>query len=392
MRKFLLLSLVCLLIAPSLVLADDSFPSFPMSFYGSAKLDNANLPVGSKVQAFAGNLLVGEVTLSEAGIYGYDNPTKSRLTVGEYSGSSLVFKYLLPGATAALTGNSLNGYSDIFDPGKTQMIDLSFTSVLASPVNQSTGGSSGGGGGGSSVSKATVIPVVPVKTIITPIKTATTSQPIANKEPAQVLGEKVINYSAFNSLVGVENSLAESISQHEAETIMGQQEFSQLDKINNDIYQKFIANCPIKINDAIKNSVAYFIQFGTPTTKRLGAGEQAQSINSYIAAFNKVPSSTAEWKDVIRIANGRWPVERNQAAETLATAKFKKVYLRVPNMKNPNDDAAVTIIAYGLRPVKRNLNNEKIAIKSFKAIFGYTPNSAIDWNVVRSIAYSGAKR
>jgi hypothetical protein len=71
---------------------------------------------------------------------------------------------------------------------------------------------------------------------------------------------------------------------------------------------------------------------------------------------------------------------------------FKKIYKRAPDMKKPNDNAAVTIIAYGLRSSHRNTNSEKVAIKSFKAIFGYAPVSATDWDAVRAIAYSGAKR
>ena len=61
-------------------------------------------------------------------------------------------------------------------------------------------------------------------------------------------------------------------------------------------------------------------------------------------------------------------------------------------MENSNDNAAVTIIAYGLRSDSRNLGSEKAGIKSFKHIYGYNPESAIDWDIVRAIAYSGATR
>jgi hypothetical protein len=61
-------------------------------------------------------------------------------------------------------------------------------------------------------------------------------------------------------------------------------------------------------------------------------------------------------------------------------------------MKNSNDNAAVTIMAYGLRPANRNTESEKTAIKSFKYIYGKNPVSAMEWDVVRAIAYSGAKR
>lgn len=141
-----------------------------------------------------------------------------------------------------------------------------------------------------------------------------------------------------------------------------------------------------------KNAITNFIVYGTNSTQILGAGERAGVINSYKSAFGKLPATQSEWEDAIKIANGRWPAERSEQAEKRAKAEFKKVYLRDPNMNNPNDNAAVTVIAYGLRPDSRNLNSEKIAIKTFKAIYGYNPSSAVDWDIVRAIAYSGAKR
>jgi len=146
------------------------------------------------------------------------------------------------------------------------------------------------------------------------------------------------------------------------------------------------------ITAEVKTAITNFVNYGTPTTKILGAGERAGVINSYKAAFGKVPSSESEWSDAIKIGNGRWPTERSATAETQATAEFKKVYKRSPNMSKPHDNAAVTVIAYGLRPVNRNLNSEKAAIKSFKAIYGHNPVSALAWDIVRAIAYSGATR
>ena len=141
------------------------------------------------------------------------------------------------------------------------------------------------------------------------------------------------------------------------------------------------------------NAITNFIVYGTETTLVLGAGERAGVINSYKAAFGKLPATRSEWEDAIKIANGRWPSERSEAAEARAKSEFEKVYLRAADMdNNPNDNAAVTIIAYGLRPDDRNLDSEKTAIITFKAIYGYNPASATDWDTVRAIAYSGAIR
>jgi hypothetical protein len=135
-----------------------------------------------------------------------------------------------------------------------------------------------------------------------------------------------------------------------------------------------------------------FIVYSTKSTKRLGAGERAGTVNSYRQAFGRLPLKESEWKDCIAIANGRWPREKSTSAENAAQAKFLEVYLRAADMKKPNDNAAVTIIAYGLRPNNRNLNSERAAMVIFKGIYKYNPVSALDWDIVRAIAYSGAKR
>ena len=141
-----------------------------------------------------------------------------------------------------------------------------------------------------------------------------------------------------------------------------------------------------------KNAITNFVVYGTNSTQILGAGERAGVINSYKSAFGKLPTTQSEWEDVIKIANGRWPSETNSATEEKAKTEFKKVYLREPDMNNPNDNAAVTVIAYGLRPSDRNLDSEKAGIKIFKGIYSYNPTSATDWDIARAIAYSGAAR
>ena len=142
----------------------------------------------------------------------------------------------------------------------------------------------------------------------------------------------------------------------------------------------------------VKSAITNFVNYGTPTTKILGAGERAGVVNSYKSTFGKLPATAEEWSDVIKIANGRWPTARDAKSENASTDAFKKIYKRAPDRSNQHDDAAVTVIAYGLRPGNRNLNSERAAIKSFRAIYGYAPKSAMAWDIVRAIAYSGAKR
>jgi hypothetical protein len=89
-----------------------------------------------------------------------------------------------------------------------------------------------------------------------------------------------------------------------------------------------------------------------------------------------LPTTTEEWNDVVKIANGRWPNERSEAKENKAKTSFRTLYLRDADMNDQHDNAAVTVMAYGLRPADRNLDSEKVAINTFRYVFGYTPETA----------------
>ncbi len=140
------------------------------------------------------------------------------------------------------------------------------------------------------------------------------------------------------------------------------------------------------------NAITNFVTYGSETTLKLGAGERAGVLGSYKDAFNKLPKTQEEWDDVIKIANGRWPGEKSDTALEQAKTEFVKVYKRTADMNDSHDNAAVTVIAYGLRPINRNLDSERAAIKIFKGVYGHNPISALAWDIVRAIAYSGAKR
>ena len=218
-------------------------------------------------------------------------------------------------------------------------------------------------------------------------------------------GAVTVNYSSAISdcakYVGVKTLLSTSgsevniISLCEADPVSARSERAPLNQAEIDIYKKLSGqiNDFGKLDTSRKYSVAYFIHEGTPTTKILGAGERGGVISSYYQAFNKMPQTAADWADVIKIANGRWPSEKNEVRENkIKTEIFKTIYKRNPNMANSKDNAAVTIITYGLRPAQRNTNSEKNAILTFKDIYKKSPQSSQDWDIIRSIAYSGAKR
>ena len=150
-----------------------------------------------------------------------------------------------------------------------------------------------------------------------------------------------------------------------------------------------------EVSEKAQTAISNFITYGVDdNTQKLGEGERAAVMFSYKAAFNKLPETEEELADAIKIANGRWPSTTSEEAEKEAKTQFKKIYKRDADMNQPNDNAAVTVMAYGLRQKAENrkLESEKQGIKTFEHIYGYHPKSTEDWNIMQAITYSGATR
>ena len=218
-----------------------------------------------------------------------------------------------------------------------------------------------------------------------------------NSETQKTIEAQIMQKMAEKSQLENTNSAlreATNISEGSAELIASTNNGGLRDvnseALNNYKYTKKIVgtSADVSLSDRVNN----FITYGTPSTVKLGEGERAGVINSYKTAFSKVPSSTIEWSDAIKIANGHWPSETSKQAITDASSTFEKIYHRTPNIIDQHDNAAVTIMAYGLRPIARNIESETVALATFKNIFHRNPLSAKDWDSVRAIAYSGATR
>jgi len=198
-----------------------------------------------------------------------------------------------------------------------------------------------------------------------------------------------------NTLANAKSERVNEVSLHEAGIIYNFNKKSETDPGSNSnrLALFIMVKSPHDLKEQDKNAISYFIDQGTPTTIVLGSGERTGVLNSYLSVFDKLPRNTLEWQDVIKIANGRWPDEKNLESEKLASNTFfSTIYKRSPDMDNPNDNAAVTVIAYGLRPANRNMESEANAIEIYKSIFKKAPVEANDWDLVRAIAYSGAVR
>jgi len=118
-----------------------------------------------------------------------------------------------------------------------------------------------------------------------------------------------------------------------------------------------------------------FIAYGTKSTQALGAGERAGVLHSFYEAFGRLPKTTIDWGDVVKISTNEPPSQRSVQAEQKAKDS------------GADDERTIMLIAYGLRPAKRDIVLERGGIVHFIEAYGRLPSSTPDWNVLRSIVY-----
>ena len=164
-----------------------AIPEFPMSFYGNITIDDTAAPVGTVIRAYnASSTLIGEVTVSEAGVYGYDSPVKQRLILKEATGT-ITFKFKTESKNAGVetTGTLVQDYAS-YTAGLTVKKDLTFKTAIAVPASggggggSSSGGGGGGGGGGYIAPVTNVNAKVATNTVIN-TKVATNTSTSTNK-------------------------------------------------------------------------------------------------------------------------------------------------------------------------------------------------------------------
>ena len=143
-----IVTLVILLI-PMISMAEDSFPAFPMAFWGNVNINDASASVGTIVKAYYGSTFAGQVEVHENGIYGYTKSTKQKLLVSEGAGQ-ITFKFQTSAFNnGAETGGTVVVTHPSFVSGETINKDLAFIfSVPAASPPPSSGGGGGGGGSG----------------------------------------------------------------------------------------------------------------------------------------------------------------------------------------------------------------------------------------------------
>ena len=376
MKKFIVITVLALLLALSLISAAPVLAANDLTFDADTTINIPDLSINLTIK----NNSVVDAMTANAGSITFIFSTGNSLTIESSDRKNMALSPAIAGQSFTC-GGSLSSLTVTPQAGVSGVsVILTPSTAACSSSGGSTSGSSSSGGGSSAATPAE--PAEPATPSETPAKPATPAEPASAATKAAEQIKNIVAEAATIAGRSVEQVLA----------AVGSLKDAKAEAAAETKYTAKLVSGIKNVTAEVKSAITTFVNYGTPTTKILGAGERAGVVNSYKSTFGKVPSSEAEWSDVIKIANGRWPSEKSAASEAKAATEFKKVYKRSPDMKQPNDNAAVTVISYGLRPSARNTNSEKAAIKSFKAVYGHAPVSAVAWDIVRAIAYSGAKR
>jgi len=238
---------------------------------------------------------------------------------------------------------------------------------------------------------ATEGPATEAPTTATPVaSTPEAAQDIAPAAPtaptAQEFAQKIVTITV--EATEIVTAKAEQVAQK-----VGTSRNIQTEQKTQETYvTPLIISAGITASTQSQAAITNFIAYGTATTKVLGAGERAGVVNSFQNAFKKLPATKLDWQDAIKIANGRFPAQQSISKEKQALSPFTDIYKKLPDFSNGHDEAALKIITYGIRPTARNFDSEKAAIITFESVYGEKPATTSDWDIMRAIAYSGAKR
>ncbi len=289
--------------------------------------------------------------------------------------------------SANLTETCISAYNSITVTGPVTALVITPNQASTCTPPSSGGGGGSSSSGGSSYTPPVVPPVVTPPAVVPPVVPPTVPEvsPVV-ESTTPVVDKGAQQLMTISSEAGSVFSMpAASV----AETMGLVRNTSLEEKYSSTIVARFV---PTSTTASVKNDIVNFVTYGTATSTILGAGERAGVVASFKVTFGKLPSTEADWVDVLKIANGRVPTIHNQAKEKTSAIAFKKIYGREANLKQAYDQNAINIMTYGLRVPNRNLNSEANALKSFKAIYGKIPTATSDWDILRAIAYSGAKK
>lgn len=195
----------------------------------------------------------------------------------------------------------------------------------------------------------------------------------------------------------------------EAKDLMSKTDYTiyypEPDWLINDLYKNVLDDLVARdreVSADLIQTATIFIYEGTQSSKMIGFGERMSVIKSFYNTFDRFPETELDWQDVIKISAGRWPSQRNLEKEASMEKVFEKIYLRLPDMNNPHDNAMITVATYGLRPQKIDYNKQSIAwryfsntITSSEKLLSKTEDHweyQKMWDIIRGIAYSGATR
>ncbi|MBU4331831.1 hypothetical protein KKD19_04710 [Patescibacteria group bacterium] len=345
--------------------------SAPVSLLAAVSFDaatNITIPTGSIALTISSGSTANTVTVND-----------TNLTIVLAGGQSITINSAQK-RMFSLTGRTYTQESQTYTSSQSSL-SLTLSSgeptetLTVTPLDEYFSGSGGGGGGGGG-GGAGAAPAVPA-----PAPTPT-EEPAPTKSAWEIHLENI--YTESRAVFGGKGAVLANVGISEDTTAEQAAEAKYVAPL--------VSGAGVSVSSENKSRMVNFVNYGTQTTLRLGAGERAGVLYCFQDVYGELPATQDDWDDVVKIANGRWPKQTVAAKEAEAEVIFKKIYLREPDRTNLHDDAAVVVITYGLKPVHRSLVNERAAMKSFAHIYKRAPISNLDWKILRAIAESGATR
>ncbi len=137
---------------------------------------------------------------------------------------------------------------------------------------------------------------------------------------------------------------------------------------------------------SLKTAAAYLAGETQPQSRNLE--QERAAIKEFAATYKRLPASSQDWNVVRAVAYGDLKLTEQAPSSDTYSQLFYKIYGAWPTSSDI-DQVALSYISGEKIPASRSLMAESAAIKVFVKAFHRLPKSSQDWNVLKSLAYSG---
>jgi len=137
--------------------------------------------------------------------------------------------------------------------------------------------------------------------------------------------------------------------------------------------------------------IVHFLSYGgNEIYNEMSEKERQTLVRDFKDIYGYLPANEKDWNSLVKTSEGETP-KRVISREKIALEAFTRIFGRVVNYKEKQEERFIHIIAYRLHIAPRDLKKEVQALKRYIGVYSQIPGTADDWSILKAIAYTTIK-